>query len=67
MPICLKTKKIFDMTHEEILKEFKHRSEVLWKAAKNPKNEVNDSILMNGKARAYDEVIDFLESNAEWV
>lgn len=55
------------MTHEEILKEFKHRSEVLWKAAKNPKNEVNDSILMNGKARAYDEVIDFLESNAEWV
>ena len=55
------------LTHDEILKEFKHRSEVLWKEAKNPKNEVNDSILMNGKARAYDEVIDFLESNAEWV
>ena len=55
------------LTHEEILKEFKHRSEVLWKAAKNPKTDVNDAIIMNGKARAYDEVIDYLEGNAGWV
>lgn len=53
------------MTREEIINEFKHRSEVLWRAAKNPKNrDCNDSILMNGKARAYDEVVDFLENNA---
>lgn len=55
------------LTHEEILKEFKHRSEVLWKSAKNPKTDVNDAIIMNGKARAYDEVIDYLEGNAGWV
>ena len=56
------------MTHEEILKELKHRSELCWKAAKNPKNRTTDEcVLLNGKARAYDEVIDFLEGNAEWV
>ncbi len=56
------------LTHDEILKELKHRSELCWKAAKNPKNRTTDEcVLLNGKARAYDEVIDFLEGNAEWV
>ena len=62
------TKKIFDMTHEQILNEFKHRSEVLWNASKNPKT--TDAVALaelKAKARAYDEVIDFLEGNAEWV
>lgn len=56
------------MTHEQILAEFKHRSEVLWKASKNPKttNPI-DLAELKAKARAYDEVIDFLEGNAEWV
>ena len=56
------------MTHEQILAEFKHRSEVLWKASKNQKttNPI-DLAELKAKARAYDEVIDFLEGNAEWV
>lgn len=56
------------LTHDEILAEFRHRAEVLRKAAQRPKNRTTDEcVLMNGKARAYDEVIDFLENNAEWI
>lgn len=56
------------MTHEQILAEFKHRSEVLWVAAKNPKTKDEVALAeLRAKARAYDEVIDFLEGNAEWV
>ena len=55
------------MTNEQILKEFRKRSDALWAKAKNPKTDVKDAVLMNGKARAYDEVIDFLENNAEWL
>ena len=56
------------MTHEQILTEFKHRSEVLWNASKNPKTTDAVSLAeLKAKARAYDEVIDFLEGNAEWV
>ena len=56
------------MTHEQILAEFKHRSEVLWNAAKNPKTKDEVALAeLRAKARAYDEVIDFLEGNAEWV
>ena len=56
------------LTHEQILNEFKHRSEVLWSASKNPKttNPI-DLAELKAKARAYDEVVDFLEGNAEWV
>nr|DAT75946.1 MAG TPA: hypothetical protein [Caudoviricetes sp.] len=54
------------MTHEQILNEFKYRSEVLWKASENPKT-TNPIVLaeLRAKARAYDEVIGFLEGNAE--
>lgn len=56
------------MTHEQILNEFKHRSEVLWNASKNPKTTDAVAVAeLKAKARAYDEVIDFLEGNAEWV
>lgn len=51
------------MTHEQILNEFKYRSKVLWKASEN----TNPIVLaeLRAKALAYDEVIGFLEGNAE--
>ena len=53
------------MTHEQILNEFKHRSEVLWKASENPKTTNPITLAeLRAKARAYDEVVGFLERNA---
>ena len=55
------------MTHEQILTEFKYRSEAYWKVAKQERKDTHQTAEYRGMAQAYDAVIDFLEGNAEWV
>lgn len=46
---------------KQIIEEMNRRAGVLWKAAENPKTLQEDAVLMRGKARAYEEVVEYLE------
>lgn len=47
---------------QEIITEMRNRAGILWNEAQNPRTIQEDAVLMRGKARAYEEVVEYLEA-----